>query len=89
MKQPKLFFGLYKTISLPHSNIYFPRHPKYPSVTQDPQQTSTIYIYLDNIYQITKKYQGIKIWNKMSTNLKNKSNKNFNCCYKKFLINSY
>ena len=47
MKKPKLFFGFHETISLPHSNTHFLRHLKYPSVTKNPQQTSTIYIYFD------------------------------------------
>ena len=45
--------------------------------------------YTTTQLQKSVKYQGVKNWNKTSTNLKNKTNKNFNRCYKKFLINSY
>ena len=44
--------------------------------------------YMTTRLQKSIKYQGVKIWNKVSPNLKNKSNKNFKRCYKKFLTNS-
>ena len=44
--------------------------------------------YTTTRLQKSIKYQGVKVWNKISPNLK-KSNKNFNRCYKKFLIDSY
>ena len=44
---PKLFFGFHgQSISLHHSNIYFLRHAKYVPVTQAPEQTSTVFIYI-------------------------------------------
>ena len=45
--------------------------------------------YTTTRLQKSIKYQGVKIWNKISPNLENKSNKNFNRCDKKFFINSY
>ena len=48
MQYPKLFFGFFKTISLPHSNTYFVRHLKYIRATQDLHQTSTTYIRVYN-----------------------------------------
>ena len=51
-----IVFGfLHKTISFPHFNIYFLRHPKYLPVTQGPQQTPAAYISIYN-YPVTKKY---------------------------------
>ena len=66
-------FGFSREHFSPALQELFLRHPKYLFATQAFQQTSTIYKYLDIQLPIQKsiKYEEVKIWNKISSNLKN------------------